>query len=275
MAESAVTDRPATDTETEATAVTPTEDTELSVTEGDDAAAQTDAVATTEDDPDPHEVALAAAREAAIEEGRELARAELEEQRRRERDSESRRQLKEHYPNTVRAMETELASLGLEDPAARQKVLNHLSAYNLKVQEAILAPFEDAVQELIPASVRDDFNRAADGKPATDFQRTFAEFMAEHDPAVRSKVLKGVKLEDLEKSSPSLKAALTARDAANFDKGRAKGRTDPVGEASTETARAAAAAVPSLASWNAMKLEEREERRRKDPQIEARIAGLL
>ena len=226
MAEVATEERLTTETEEEE--VTPTEG--GNVTE-DGNSSQTDNEADpTPTEPDPHQVALQATREAALEEGRETARRELEEERRRSRDSENRRQLKEHFPATVRAMEAELNTLGLTDPAERQKVINHLSAFNLKAEAAILAPFEDAVQELIPAAVRAQFNEAADGKPAMDFQRTFAEFMAEHDPAIKAKALKGLKLEDLEKSSASLKAQIAKARSDSYDKGREKGRTDPAGE---------------------------------------------
>lgn len=236
MAEATVTERPATDPATEAEALTTTEDTAASavVTEGDTPVQTDEATDTAVTEEDPHAIALAAAREAALEEGRELARAELEEERRRSRDTESRQRLKEHFPTTARAMDAELNAMGITDPAERQKVLNHLNNFNLKASEAILAPFEDAVQELLPPAARDEFNRVANGKTAADFQRTFAEFMAEHDPAIKAKVFKGVKLEDLEKATPALKAALSARDAAQFDKGRAKGRTDPAGEAHGE-----------------------------------------
>lgn len=230
MAEATIVEKPVTDTTTEADLEALTEDADPSITE-DNNDAQTDEVTEPiSDEPDPEATAIAAIREAAIEEGRELARQEQAIQRNSARDAESRRQLREHFPETVRKVEAELANLGITDPQARQSILNHLNTYNLTAQRAILAPFEDAVQELIPAAVREKFNAEADGKSAGEFQRTFAEFMADSDPGIRSRVIKSMTLDDFEKSSAKNKAALAERDLDKYRAGRTKGRTDPAGE---------------------------------------------
>lgn len=232
MAEVAIKDNPATEASTEADLAALTEDIETDVTEDNVEAVQTEDVTaeSIDDEDDTEALALAAIREAAIEEGREQAKRELEAERRRAQDTESKKALKEKFSTIAQSINQDLYDMGIAEVDKRQKIIDHLHAYNLSARDAYMGPFSDAVHELLPAETHDKFDQESNEKPAGEYMRNFLNVMAEHDPVTRKKVLANVTLSDFEGASAKNKAALAERDLDKYRAGRTKGRTDPAGE---------------------------------------------
>jgi len=210
----------------------------------DDVTADNDTI--DDDDEDPIEAAIAARvqleleRQAATTETRvraELAARQADEYR-RQANATNARVFADSFGDAVKKARESIKAqtfhdedgkvYRLTDEAIEDMVVKPFQAHNSVVQQAVqtqtLTAIAEAAVGLLPADVREEFGKQADGKPLDEWLRTFAEMLA---PATtHSKTM-----------SKELEAKLKAAEARGFAKGQ---RTPPgtprqVNERSTQS----------------------------------------
>lgn len=197
--------------------------------------------------PDPVTTAIQSALEAEREHIREEERDRLAAEGQRARQQQSVEELRNHFPNALRAARDHLSALTFHDEQGQprklsqaevQGALQHFEAYNLRAMQTYerlaYGPIEQAVEASLPKADYQKFVEKASGKPPREFLNEFAEAKA-----LSTKAVKGMTLEDAITHSSKLKAEIAARDAKQFEAGRDKGRGDPPGDPKTGTRPAA------------------------------------